>query len=815
VGFGRFGDSSRTGADIVSQLQNTYSAIKSAIDNGLSDNSSYTNLADAITVGNAELNSTRHDSSKEKVLVLISDGSPNQPNTSSTFHSGFFSPTSNAQDASRESWDNPAGAYGDEEGDASDPVSENDQHRYFNFNIPALPANATIRGIEAKVDAWATTTATVTIQNPASAQASPSGASGSWSNPQNAYTSNGQYATSASDNAQENYGNFGLAIPPGATITGIEVISEEKMTGLSGRNRTGSASVALSWNNGGSNTWSSSKSLSIGTTESTDTLGSDTDKWGSHAWVPADFANGKFFVRITNTSNSGTLSLDHVQVRVSYTIKSTAPAPAQCQLGVDLSWNGGGNWSDEKKQMLSDTEATYTLGSPADDWISGFFGGHSWSPNDFANGSNKLVARVRAVGPGSGNCDPSSVDHLDWLQLQVTYDAPTDPVSAALAAADAAKISNTNIFTIYFGSGNPTLLAELASGSTANAGHQNGSYSDPGGVGAADTGWAAPSSNATDTGGHNNGFESNPARAYADDDQPAQNSNNAGDRHRYFGYNLSIPPGAVVSGIEVRPNWWVDSTSGFNNNNSLGIELSYDAGAHWTSSKTDSNDSTSHSHATTLGGTSDLWGRSAWSASELSSANFRVRVTSNSNSSSRDFSLDYLPVRVTYTVNTENGDGDNFFVAPTSADMKGIFEFIGNQVCPAINNVAAANPPTQANLFVLTQVINNNSGTSAAPSFTDAVTASNATPGSFAGVDTPGKLVTLDPGSYSVVQSAAPSGYTTTYTDSCSSSASGSNIAAGESRVCVITNDDIPPPPPPPNLTITPGLWQEVPDTNP
>lgn len=38
-----------------------------------------TNLADAITVGNAELNSARHQLDKEKVLILISDGDPNEP----------------------------------------------------------------------------------------------------------------------------------------------------------------------------------------------------------------------------------------------------------------------------------------------------------------------------------------------------------------------------------------------------------------------------------------------------------------------------------------------------------------------------------------------------------------------------------------------------------------------------------------------------------------------------------------------------------------------------------------------------------------
>src|SRR4030043_1665854 len=51
-----------------------------------------------------------------------------------------------------------------------------------------------------------------------------------------------------------------------------------------------------------------------------------------------------------------------------------------CQLGVDLSWNGGNNWSNEKTQNLTGNEASYTLGSGTDDW-----GSHSWQATEFSN----------------------------------------------------------------------------------------------------------------------------------------------------------------------------------------------------------------------------------------------------------------------------------------------------------------------------------------------------------------------------------------------------------------------------------------------
>jgi hypothetical protein len=47
-----------------------------------------------------------------------------------------------------------------------------------------------------------------------------------------------------------------------------------------------------------------------------------------------------------------------------------------------------------------------------------------------------------------------------------------------------------------------------------------------------------------------------------------------------------------------------------------------------------------------LGGSADTWGRT-WTSAELSDASFRVRVTDVASSTARDFSLDWIAVRVT------------------------------------------------------------------------------------------------------------------------------------------------------------------------
>lgn len=161
----------------------------------------------------------------------------------------------------------------------------------------------------------------------------------------------------------------------------------------------------------------------------------------------------------------------------------------------------------------------------------------------------------------------------------------------------------------------------------------------------ANTGFLSPSATSVDTGGSGNGFEGNATGAYADGGTFASNANGAGDRHRYYNYNITIPNGTTVAGIEVRPDWWLDSTQ---NTSSVAIELSWNGGVSWTAAKTESTETTTDTNSKIVGASNDTWGR-AWSAADFSNTNFRVRITSNSNSFSRDFFLDWLPVRITYT----------------------------------------------------------------------------------------------------------------------------------------------------------------------
>ena len=161
---------------------------------------------------------------------------------------------------------------------------------------------------------------------------------------------------------------------------------------------------------------------------------------------------------------------------------------------------------------------------------------------------------------------------------------------------------------------------------------------------AADTGFHNPSAQTAAPGGDNNGFEVDPSKAFTNNSGYAWNMDGAGDRQIYYSYGYSIPENSLIEGIEVRLDWWLDNKDG---DNSMKVELSWDGGSTWTTWKSDSTETKSE-HTKVLGGPTDTWGRD-WTAAQLSDASFRVRLTSNSNKPTRDFYLDWVPVKVYYS----------------------------------------------------------------------------------------------------------------------------------------------------------------------
>lgn len=176
---------------------------------------------------------------------------------------------------------------------------------------------------------------------------------------------------------------------------------------------------------------------------------------------------------------------------------------------------------------------------------------------------------------------------------------------------------------------------------------------------ATSTGDKGCASNAAETSGSgdNNGYQANPGNACALDGAVAidRNSGNAtttacgdpgNDRHRFWGYAFGLPGSvASIDGITVRLDASVDSLVG---SPLVCVQLSWDSGTTWTTPKTVTLASTGI-RTYTLGGPTDPWGHIPWTPAQLGASTFRVRITDVAATTKRDFSLDFLGVRVDYT----------------------------------------------------------------------------------------------------------------------------------------------------------------------
>ncbi len=157
--------------------------------------------------------------------------------------------------------------------------------------------------------------------------------------------------------------------------------------------------------------------------------------------------------------------------------------------------------------------------------------------------------------------------------------------------------------------------------------------------------------------GDDNGYESSPASGCAKDNVPAVDRNSGTDtvldcadpgkdREQFWGYAFGLP-GTVssVSGISVQLVMGLGNNSG---TSQVCAQLSWDGGTSWTAAKILA--ITNVPLATyTLGSATDTWGHAAWTATQLSASNFRVRLTDMSTNRSKDFELDYLGASVAYT----------------------------------------------------------------------------------------------------------------------------------------------------------------------
>lgn len=168
------------------------------------------------------------------------------------------------------------------------------------------------------------------------------------------------------------------------------------------------------------------------------------------------------------------------------------------------------------------------------------------------------------------------------------------------------------------------------------------------------SGWQSPTANQAELTGDGNGFQIRAYHAHANDTESAFDPNSGTDGntsctsptkdgHRFQGYTFSIPVDATITGIEVRLDAWVDSLVGAP---FMCVQLSGDGGLTWTEPQTTTILGTTES-SFVLGSPTDTWGQS-WNPADLANGTLQVRIVNVATSISRDFSLDWVAVRVYY-----------------------------------------------------------------------------------------------------------------------------------------------------------------------
>ena len=275
--------------------------------------------------------------------------------------------------------------------------------------------------------------------------------------PNNAFVSDNAYATVTANNRQQRYTTFNLpAIPAGSVINGIEVLVEARHSNGTDANRR--FGVELSWNNGGNWTNSNFTTGNLTTVDQTLTLGGTANNWG-RTWAVGDFTNGNFQIRLqTNLSVGGTLSLDQVQVRVTYspplTITATAGtggtitpsgavsvtsganqtfviAPTTGYIVAGVSVDGGASVGRVNSYTFNNVVADHTIAATFE---SGWYAPAGNVNNNFANAGNAYSSNNAYATANNGG------EGADYT----TFNIPALPANATITGIEVALEGNRN-----------------------------------------------------------------------------------------------------------------------------------------------------------------------------------------------------------------------------------------------------------------------------------------------------------------------------------------------------------------------------------
>jgi len=495
-------------------------------------------------------------------------------------------------------------------------------------------------------------------------------------------------------------------------------------------------------------------------------------------------------------------------------------------LGVNLSWNNGGNWSNQKTASLTTSRTPFTLGGAADNW------GRTWASGDFSDGNFVLRVENRST--------TGITVSLDYITVKVYYSAAyatnlyaainsglassrggTD-LSAAISVSNielngSRHISGHKKYLILISDGQPTL--PNGHGTTINLADINAAY--------------ASADSAKTNKGAANDYVTEIYTIFFGNTVSLPNSENSRDFLAELATGLTL-----VSGHQ--PGSHNDTG---NSSNLALINLENDDGDNFFIAPTSDKMTEIFNKIGT-----EIISAVAPPAATKGTLNVITHVINNGGhtKTASDFAIaiggsNPVPAAfsgaeapgITVTIDpgtysvTENTDSD--YVETIDPQCSGTISAGQEITCTMINDdiapIATPPPPppppppsappsaTNSTIYVITHVINDNGKAKTASDFPITVSGDTPIPSAFAGQGYPGVNVTLNPGVYSVTE-PADSDYVETVGQGCSGT-----ITLGQAVTCTIINDDTPPPvpppplppPPPPNIDI--GSWQETPTT--
>lgn len=124
---------------------------------------------------------------------------------------------------------------------------------------------------------------------------------------------------------------------------------------------------------------------------------------------------------------ASTTSVGGIVVNLNDLYLTGSGTSTNCQVSVEISWNGGGSWSSAQltSALNTTTTADYLVGSSSS--TSGW-GSHSWTRSDLLNAN----FRVRLTWlDGTASCSSSLSVSLDHLQVTAYYTTTTTSVTVA------------------------------------------------------------------------------------------------------------------------------------------------------------------------------------------------------------------------------------------------------------------------------------------------------------------------------------------------------------------------------------------------